>query len=160
MQGDQTEGKVFSQVDSSVAPTGLPRIARGFQRLERRLTLGAPEPPRQRVLMLRGFSPRQGRWLIARGFQPLDTFAFRTQGLEAPGYFPVPLWGREQMALTTVICALERSAAIAGATGVDWRNLTNDPNFEQVAEFPLLAWRLEVVAENAGESRLDKRGWN
>ena len=35
----------FQPRDSSLAPTGLPRIARGFQPLERRLTLGTHKPP-------------------------------------------------------------------------------------------------------------------
>ena len=48
-----------------------------------------------------------------------------------------------------------RKGIDGGTTGVEWRNLTNDPNFEQLAGFPLLAWGLEVVAEDAGESRLD-----
>ena len=55
--------------------------------------------------------------------------------------------------------AMERSSH-EGATGVECGNLTNDPNFEQLAGFRLLAWGLEVVAEDAGESRLDKRGWD
>ena len=42
-----------------------------------------------------------------------------------------------------------------GATGVECRNLQNEPKLEQLAGFPLLAWGLEVVAEDAGESRLD-----
>ena len=42
-----------------------------------------------------------------------------------------------------------------GATGLEWRNLKNDPKAEQLARFPLLAWGLEVVAEDAGESQLD-----
>ena len=42
-----------------------------------------------------------------------------------------------------------------GPTAVGWRNLTNDPKFDQLAGFPLLAWGLEVVAENAGDERLD-----
>ena len=48
-----------------------------------------------------------------------------------------------------------RKGINGGATGVECRNLTNDPKFEQLAGFPLLAWGLEVVAEDAGESRLD-----
>ena len=42
-----------------------------------------------------------------------------------------------------------------GATGVKCRNLTNDPKFGQLVGFPLLTWGLQVVAEDAGESRLD-----
>ena len=47
-----------------------------------------------------------------------------------------------------------------GARGVEGRNLTNDPKFEQLAGFRLLAWGSNIAAENRGASRLDKRGWN
>ena len=41
------------------------------------------------------------------------------------------------------------------ASSVEIRRTKNEPKLEQLAGFTLLAWRLEVVAEDAGESRLD-----
>ena len=48
-----------------------------------------------------------------------------------------------------------RKGINGAATGVECRNLQNDPKLEQLAGFPLLAWGLEVLAEDTCESRLD-----
>ena len=43
--------------------------------------------PRSSILMLRVFSPRQGRWLIARGFQPLVDVCIHDPGAGSPWLF-------------------------------------------------------------------------
>ena len=58
--------------------------------------------PRPRFLMLRSFLAPTGAMVNSQRLPaPWTTFALRTQRQEAPGCFPVPLWGRERTRATS-----------------------------------------------------------
>ena len=87
-------GSFFGSALPALAPEKEARLREGLSGLT----------PFQKKLRFRLVAPRSGAIssnggaLTMKASSPWSTFAFGTQGLEAPGYSPVPLWGREQTA--------------------------------------------------------------
>ena len=85
------------------------------------------------------------------GAQKVDQSRAKQRNIKtgASGWYGATRWRHGGVVLAGA------SGCFGEDTGDGWRNLTNDPKFEQLAGFPLLAWGPEAVAEDAGESRLD-----